>query len=121
MKNVIIFAFMTFILGCSSTKTKQEDGIVILVGYIPNFVMQHPIVTDGFNNQDQFYFDVDEKQNSTGQIIVVYDIRTEIPKEKRRKIEITGTLRSISFSGGKVGKSTYSNNILTLKNWKYLD
>ena len=45
----------------------------------------------------------------------------KIPTELGRKIELTGTLESISFTGGKVGESRYSNDILTLHNWRYLD
>ena len=123
MKRIATVLLAATLAGCATENLKPQADVVARVGFLAEQVMQHPIVTIALpgEEQDQFYFDLGDKPGSVKQIIVVYPLGMKIPTELGRKIELTGTLESISFTGGKVGESVYSNDILTLHNWRYLD
>lgn len=122
MKQIAILGFAMFLAGCVTDQPTPQADVVTRVGFLAEQVMQHPIVAGGLEKkQDQFYFDIGDKPGSMNQIIVVYPVGMKIPTEIGRKVELTGTIESISFKGGKVGNSGYSNDILTLQSWRYLD
>lgn len=119
MKQIIIF-FMAVMTGCTSHPPATQTDIVTRVGFLAELIMQHPIVVSS-THEKQFYFDLGERPRSMHQIIVIYPIGMEIPTDSSRQIELTGTIRHISLKGGKVGDGRYSNDILTLKSWQYLE
>jgi len=121
MKQIVVLVFVASLLGCAKKQPSQQAGVVTRVGFLAEEVMQHPIVAGGLEEkQEQFYFDIGEKPKSMNQIIVVYPVGMKIPTAIGRKIELTGTIESISFKGGKVGNAGYSNDVLTLQGWKYM-
>jgi hypothetical protein len=100
------------------------SNVVTRVGFLSEEVMQHPILAHPSLNgeeESQFYFDIGDKPNSMRQIIVVHPAGTNVPTERGRKIELKGTSDRISFSGGKVGRSTYENEVFHLQSWRYLN
>jgi hypothetical protein len=100
-------------------------NLVTRVGFLSDFVMQHPVLSgpsiEDEDSSRQFYFDLGEKPNSMNQIIVVHPTKMSVPTDKKMKIELKGTSDQISFSGGKVGESTYRNEVFQLHSWKYLE
>jgi hypothetical protein len=90
------------------------------VGYLPEFVGQHPIMAP-MSTHDQFYFDIGEKPGSFNQIIVAYPKDMKIPTEEGRKIELKGLESSFSLGGKRGTKEGYGNRLLHLRSWKYVD
>jgi hypothetical protein len=100
-------------------KTQKVSEYVTRVGYLPEFVGQHPIMAP--ITHDQFYFDIGEKPGSFNQIIVVYPKDMKIPTEEGRKIELKGLESSFSLGGKRGTKEGYGNRLLHLRSWKYVD
>lgn len=137
MKQLITVILMGIVISASvmadpltklDPKTKTyvvETNVVIRIGFLSEQVSQHPIVAapsiDGTEKEAQFYFDIGEKPGTMNQIIVVYPVKTKIPTEQGRKIELKGTADRISITGGKVGNSRYENEVFHLQSWKYVE
>ena len=98
------------------------DGVT-RVGFLAEMQLQHPIVSGGGpeSTTDQFYFDLGDEPRSMNQIIVVHPVAIEPPRERGRKIELSGSVEEFSFEGGGVGKMGYRNEVLTLRSWRYLE
>ncbi len=110
------------ISGFASASPQDETNLVTRVGFLAEDVLQHPIVPGSLfePEQSQFYFDVGAQSNVMQQIIVTYAVGTKIPSEHGRKIELTG-ISSIFTVGGKPHtKGEYSNEVISLRKWKYL-
>ena len=94
------------------------------VGYLAKHVRQHPIVAspgpDG-GKERQFYLDLGDRPWKGVQIIIVYPHGMKIPREKNRKIELRGKASRISLGGRPGTKRSYSNEVLRLSSWRYLD
>ena len=101
-------------------KTQKVREYVTRVGYLPEFVLQHPIMAP-MSTHDQFYFDIGEKPGSFNQIIVVYPKDMKILPEEGRKIELKGLESSFSLGGKRGTKEGYGNRLLDLRSWKYVD
>lgn len=110
--------FITETLECTLVRVFSEYDT--RVGYLPEFVGQHPIEARP-GTEDQFYFDIGEKPRSNIQIIVTHPADMKIPTEHGRKIELKGIAESFSLGGEPGTKSGYGNTNLRLRSWKYVD
>lgn len=132
MKRLVIITGLCILAAISAqadptTNRAYEVGTIVVtrVGYLAEDVMQHPLMAapslDGSEEEAEFYFDIGEKPRSMRQIIVVHPAKMRIPTERGRKIELKGTADRISFTGSKVGKAGYENEVFHLQSWKDLD
>ena len=97
--------------------------ITTRIGFLADNVMQHPLMFEPLTGkrQPQFYFDVGDNSNSMNQIIVTYPDGMAIPTEHGKKIELKGTGTTISLGGKPKTKGSYSNGVLALESWRYVD
>ena len=120
-KYIMVFMLAAVIAGCTTDKSAMPSDSIIRIGFLAEEVMQHPIIAgDLEDEQDQFYFDLEDGPWEKGQIIVVYPVGMKIPTKTGQRIKLTGSVEHISFEGGKVGNARYSNEVFTLQSWKYL-
>ena len=120
-KYIMLLVLSAVLAGCTTWKSAMPSDSIIRIGFLAEEIMQHPIVAGGLDEeQDQFYFDLEDGPWEKGQIIVVYPMGMKIPTEVGRRIKLIGTIEHISFTGGKVGDARYSNDVFTLQKWQYL-
>ncbi len=50
-----------------------------------------------------------------------HSVDMEVPTQKGRKIEVTRLVTRIALGGAPRTKESYSNDVLTLAAWRYLD
>lgn len=118
MRTLLLVLLLVSVTGLFAEPKAEETK---RVGYLAEQIQQHPIVTSPLAKQKQFYFDVGEKPGSGKQIIVVYPEKMNIPTEKGRQLELSGTVQEISLGGKPGTKRSYKNEVLTLKRWRYLE
>ena len=124
MKNKMFTAMLAvFLAGCTTETPESQNEVVTRIGNLPEDVMQHPIVAESLSGekQDQFYFDVDDRKNPVRQIIVVYPDGMAIPTESGRKIKLKGTVSTFAVGGVPGTRGEYTNEVLDLRNWEYLE
>ena len=111
-------------------KSNHEKGeqLVTRIGFLAEALGQH-IGPSAFLDDtgkviveeiEQFYFNVGERRGSSHQIIITHPPKMKIPAIPGRKVELIGTLDSISLGGEEGTKGSYGNEVLRLKSWKYL-
>ena len=69
---------------------------------------------------NQFYFDSSNQRAATNQIIIIFPDGMDIPAEPGRKVELKGVVAPISLVGRPGTKGEYSNEVLSMRSWKYV-
>lgn len=78
--------------------------------------MAHPRIT---GHDD--CFDVYENGEMKRQIIVVFDLDATRPWDRSRALELKGRIERIDFGGAKGTPDSYSNEVLYVTGWKYIN
>ena len=119
---IAVVALLLFFVGCMDQAPLVGEPIT-RVGFLAEMELQHPIISGGVlkTSTGQFYFDLGDEPGSMNQIIVLYSVKMAVPTERGRRIELSGSVEELSFEGGREGKMSYRNEVLTLRSWRYLE
>lgn len=124
MSRFFVLLFAAAVVACTAPQQAMAGPEAVRrVGFLAREAVQHPVVPGDLDKpQGQFYFDLGDKPGaSKGQIVVVHPAGMKVPGKFNRKIELRGTVGHFSLNGRKRTKGEYSNEVLTLRSWRYLD
>lgn len=115
-----LFVFLAFPLCMAFAKDPDKTKSEVRTGYMAKAVLQHPNVASPFTKEKQDAFDVHINGKHHSQIIVLFPKGVKPPTDRKRKLELKGTIRKIDLGGKPGTKGSYKNEAMTVKTWRYI-